>query len=74
MPRVLDAERKALLRNLPKLLETARGRFVLIHRSTVVDTYATEDAALRAGYAKFGPHGAFLIDEVGADQRQRYLP
>ena len=73
MSKFLAVECRTLEKHLPRLLETARDRFVLIHGATIVGTYATEGDALREGYARFGPEGVFLIDEVGAEERTRVV-
>lgn len=48
---------------LPELLATAEGKFVLLRQAQIVDVLDTEDAAMAAGYARFGI-GEFVIKEV----------
>jgi hypothetical protein len=48
---------------LPRLLEKDEGKFLLIHQAAAVDLFESEDAALTAGYSRFGT-GEFLIKEV----------
>ena len=48
---------------LPRLLEKHEGKFLLIHQAASVDLFESADAALTAGYSRFGA-GEFLIKEV----------
>ena len=48
---------------LPQLLPANEGKFALIRQAEIVDLLDTEDAAMSAGYERFGG-GEFLIKEV----------
>jgi hypothetical protein len=70
----LDKELETFRRVLPGLLEdpSNRGTFVLIHGDTVAGLYPTFDAALSAGYDKFGL-AAFLVKEITEHEEPRYF-
>jgi hypothetical protein len=40
------------------------GKFVLIHGSSVVDTFASYDEAIKNGYAKFGVNQPFFVKQI----------
>jgi hypothetical protein len=48
---------------LPRLLEKDEGRVVLIRHAAIVDLFDSADAAMTAGYSRFGT-GEFLIKEI----------
>jgi hypothetical protein len=52
-------------RDLPQLLQTMKGRFVLIHGDETAGPYATENEAYEAGCAKYGadPFLVMLVNE-----------
>lgn len=50
-------------RELPRLLEKDEGKCLLIRQAAIVDLFDSADAALTAGYSRFGA-GEFLIKEV----------
>jgi hypothetical protein len=70
----LERELDTFHRQLPDLLrdESNRGRFALIHADAVAGLYPTFDAALAAGYDKFGLE-AFLVKEVTDHEEPRYF-
>ena len=53
------------LAHLPRLAHQ-ECRFVLIHDTDVVDVYDTYNAALSAGYEKFGVDKPFLVKRVSS--------
>jgi len=53
---------------LPAVLATRRGQFVLIKGTRVIDYFVSEDAALSAGYEKFGDE-PFLAMEVADHEK-----
>lgn len=48
---------------LPRLLENGEGKYALIRQAEIVDLLESADAAMAAGYERFGT-GDFLIKEV----------
>jgi hypothetical protein len=70
----LDAELDTFKRELPALLaEPAnRGRFALVRGDAVAGLYPSFDAALAAGYEKFGLD-PFLVKEVTDREQPRYF-
>jgi hypothetical protein len=70
----LDKELETFRRELPNLLSdpTQRGMFVLIQGETVAGLYPTFEAALSAGYDKFGLN-PFLVKEVTDHEEPRYF-
>jgi hypothetical protein len=61
----LEKEFATFKRELPELLRTMRGKFVLIHDGDVDSSWDTEDAAYAAGCERFGldPFLVMLVDE-----------
>lgn len=70
----LEKELETFRRELPGLLSDPanRGTFALVHGESVVNLYPTFDAALAAGYDKFGL-GPFLVKEVTDHEEPRYF-
>jgi hypothetical protein len=64
----LQKELSTFARELPNLLPTQRGKFVLIHGHRVDSTWSSLDEALEAGYDRFGLK-AFLVQEI-TDQEE----
>ncbi len=60
---MLEQELKTFERELPRLLETARGRYVLIRGETVDSTWPSADEAYTAGCERFGVE-PFLVMPV----------
>jgi hypothetical protein len=50
----LDKEMATFERELPTLLQTMRGKFVLIHGESIDSSWKTEDEAYTAGCERFG--------------------
>ena len=50
-------------RLLNSLLESARGKFVLVRNAHLVETFSTREAALRYGYEHYG-RSPFLVQPV----------
>jgi hypothetical protein len=61
----LEQEPATFDRELPQLLETMRGRYVLIHGDAVDSSWGTENEAYEAGCEKFGlaPFLVMLVEE-----------
>lgn len=60
---MLTEEMKLYRAKLAELVESSRGKFVLIHGDRIVGTYANIDEALVAGYEAFG-NAAFFVKQV----------
>jgi hypothetical protein len=62
---LLQRELERFNRELPQLLRTRSGQFVLIHADDPVAFYKTEDEAYEAGCTKYGlePFLVMLVDE-----------
>jgi hypothetical protein len=63
MPKVLEAEILTFEREKSNLLGQASGQFVLIKGDRVIDTFVSEDDALREGYRQFGRE-TFLVKQI----------
>jgi hypothetical protein len=74
MTMALEKELETFLRELPTWLVEPlnRGMFALIQGDAVVSLYTTFDAALSAGYDKFGLE-PFLVKEVTDHEEPRYF-
>ncbi len=61
----LENELATFERELPRLLRTLRGQFVLIHGGVVHSSWKTEDEAYTAGCEQFGlePFLVMLVEE-----------
>jgi len=70
----LEKELETFRRELPGLLNDPanRGTFALVRGEAVVCLYPTFEAALAAGYDKFGLE-AFLVKEVTDHEEPRYF-
>ena len=68
MTNILSQETRTYKDNLQSLLETARGRFVLIHKHEILDVFEGEHAAIQAGYQKLG-NVPFLVKEILEEDR-----
>ena len=62
---MLEKELATFQRELPALLQTLRGRFVLIHGEAVHSSWKTEDEAYEAGCDHFGldPFLVMMVEE-----------
>ena len=63
MALIFDAEVKTYEQNRDQLLDTAEGKFVLIHDSQVIGVYESKMDAIAAGYQQFG-NVPFLVKQV----------
>jgi hypothetical protein len=70
----LERELETFGRELPRLLADPanRGKFALVHGETVEGIYPSVDAALDAGYDRFGLE-PFLVKEVTEHEEARYF-
>lgn len=70
----LEQEIETFRRALPALLAdpTMRGKFALVHGDTVAAVLTSQDAALEAGYEKFGL-SPFLVKEVTDSEEPQYF-
>jgi hypothetical protein len=57
---------------LPELKGENEGRFVLIQADQVVDTFASYEDALKAGYGNFGLE-PFLVKKIEAVEQGRVI-
>ena len=73
MAAALEHELETFHRELPKLLQGAgnRGKYALVYGDLVSGVFATVDAALEAGYERFGLN-AFLVKEI-TDHEELHL-
>lgn len=58
-------------RRLPELLAQHQGKYALI-KGTDVDTRASYEDALEAGYKRFGPNVGFLVKPIVAAERATF--
>jgi hypothetical protein len=58
--RVLREEFACFGRECERLIESDRGKFVLIRGARVIGVFSTEAEAIRAGYDEFGPVPFFV--------------
>ena len=70
----LEKELETFRHELPGLLNDPanRGKFALVHGESVSGLYPTFDAALTAGYERFGL-SPFLVKEVTDHEEPRYF-
>ncbi len=68
----LERELATFQANLPNLLGTAAGKFVLIHGGNIVGTWDTWGEALNAGYERFDL-GPFLVKQIVADEQPLFV-
>jgi hypothetical protein len=71
---VLEQELQTFQRELPALLAdpTKRGKYALVHGNTVEGVYPSLDAALDAGYDRFGLE-PFLVKEIIEHEEPSYF-
>lgn len=71
----LETELATFRRELPKLLAdpATRGAFALVCGDAVADCFPTFDAALAAGYDRFGL-ASFLVKQVVEREAPAYFP
>jgi hypothetical protein len=74
MAATLDRELDTFRRELPALLADPanRGQFALVHGTAVAGLYPTFEAALAAGYDRFGLD-PFLVKQVAEHEAPRYF-
>ncbi len=60
---VLDAELDCYRKHLANLLDQAEGKFVLIRGATIAGVFESEEKAIAAGFAGFGPV-PFLVKPI----------
>jgi len=63
MSEILSKELKTYEENLPRLLGTHEGKFVLIHGEKIVGTFDSQMDAITCGYREFG-NVPFLVKQV----------
>ncbi len=68
MPNMLETELETYKRNKEKLLETAKGKFVLIRGKRVRGIFDTEMEASDEGHRRWG-NVAFLVHEIRRRER-----
>lgn len=73
MAAALERELEAFKKELPRLLgEGHRGKYALVHGDQLNSLWPTQDAALDAGYDRFGLE-PFLVKEVTDHEEPRYF-
>lgn len=71
----IRTEMETLYHELPRLLsEGHEGKFVLISGHEVAGVWATFEAALEAGYEKYGPDAQFIAQPVDHRDLVRLAP
>jgi len=65
---MLEKETKTFEKNLPELVKTDMGKFVLIKDEKVVGTFYAVQDALKAGYEKFKDQPFFVRQIVPVQQ------
>lgn len=70
MASVLKSERRTYERQRTRLLKSARGSFVLIHRTRVLGVFGTEGEAVAAGYRQVGLDRPFFVHRVEAKEEE----
>ena len=67
-------ELEAFRRELPRLLQHPenRGKYALVHGGKVEEVFPTMEAALAAGYERFGLE-PFLVQEITDAEKPRYF-
>jgi hypothetical protein len=69
----MERELRAFLKALPTLLQGGHeGGYALIHGDAVDSLWDTVDAALSAGYERFGVD-PFLIQEITEHERPKFF-
>jgi hypothetical protein len=73
-PMALEQEWQAFRRELPNLLANPDnvGKFALVHGDRVDSVWATMEAALDAGYERFGVE-PFLVEHIVEKEKPRYF-
>jgi hypothetical protein len=72
MPMALEKELATFRRELPRLLQTYRGKYALVHADKVSSVWPSVDDALKAGYEEFGTK-PFLVKEIVETEEPRYF-
>lgn len=68
----LQRELNTFKRKKKELITEAKGQFVLIKGSEVVDTFKNYEDALSEGYKKFG-NEPFLVKEISTVEEVNYF-
>jgi hypothetical protein len=68
----LEKELETYHLKLPEL-KAEEGKFVLISGTEVVGTFTSYEDAIKAGYAKFGPHTPFLVKQIQAVEQAHFI-
>lgn len=67
----LERELATYQKELPNLL-SQEGKYVLIYQDKVVDTFATYEDALKAGY-KLAGLASFMVKKIQALEQVQYI-
>lgn len=59
-------------RELPNIISTHRGQFVVIRNEQIIDYYANAELALREAYQRFQDND-FIVQEVTDEDRVNYI-
>jgi hypothetical protein len=69
----LEKELETYKRELPKLVASGPGKYVLIQDSIVVGVYDTYADAIKDGYGRFGVAKAFLVKQINALENVQFF-
>jgi len=69
---MLETELETYRENFSRLITGNEGKFVLIHKKTVVDTYGTYEDAIKEGYNRFGLK-PFLVKQLQAFEQVQFI-
>jgi len=66
-------EKELFLKDLPELLKTLKGRWVVYRDNAVQGDYATEKEAYHNGLDMYGLEGGFVITQVVEEEEPEFL-
>ncbi len=69
----LEKELETYKRELPKLVASGQGKYVLIQDSIVVGVYDTYADAIQEGYGHFGVAKPFLVKQINALENVQFF-
>ncbi len=69
----LEKELETYKRELPNLVTSGSGKYVLIQDSIVVGVYDTYADAIKDGYGRFGVAKTFLVKQINALENVQFF-
>ncbi len=69
---VLQKELELFESEKAELLRTAKGKYVLIHKDKIIDTFSRKEDALKKGYEKYG-NEPFLVKLISDVPKRLYF-